>query len=109
MTVDLFLNTFKSSSGWADHTWSEPEDVLLAVEVVAADTRGRDREVKPRKCAAAGVPNFWRVEQDGDERLPVGCVYVCELDPATRAYGLTGIFRDRLKATAPSRSRSTST
>lgn len=82
-----------------DQTWYESEDVLLAVEVVAADTRDRDREVKPRKYAAAGVPHFWRVEQDVDERLPV--VYVYELDPATQAYGLTGIFHDRLKVAVP--------
>ncbi len=80
-------------------TWYDPEGILLIVEVAAADTRDRDREVKPRKYAAAGVPHFWRVEQDGDKGLPV--VYVYELDPATKAYALTGIFHDRLKATVP--------
>lgn len=30
-------------------TWFEPEDVVLAVEVVSADSLERDREVKPRK------------------------------------------------------------
>ncbi|MEW2398631.1 Uma2 family endonuclease [Streptomyces sp. NPDC046862] len=82
-----------------DQTWYEPEDVLLAVEVVSADSRERDREVKPRKYAAAGVPHFWRVEQDEKKGLPV--VYVYELDPATKAYGLTGIFHDHLKVTVP--------
>lgn len=82
-----------------DQTWYEATDILLAVEVVAADTLERDREVKPRKYAAAGVVHFWRVEQDGDKGLPV--VYVYELDPATRAYALTGIFHDRLKLAAP--------
>jgi Uma2 family endonuclease len=82
-----------------DQTWYEPEDILLAVEVTAADTRDRDREVKPRKYAAAGVPHFWRVEQDGDKGFPV--VYVHELDPAIRAYALTGVFHDRLKLTMP--------
>ncbi|WP_055526596.1 Uma2 family endonuclease [Streptomyces graminilatus] len=82
-----------------DQTWYEPEDVLLAVEAVAADTRDRDREVKPRKYAVAGVAHFWRVEQDGDKGLPV--VHVYELDPATKAYALTGIFHDRLKPAVP--------
>ncbi|GAA3868425.1 Uma2 family endonuclease [Streptomyces lacrimifluminis] len=80
-------------------TWDEPGDVFLTVEVVAGDTRDRDREVKPRKYAAAGVAHFWRVEQDGDKGLPV--VYVYELDPATKAYALTRIFHDRLELTAP--------
>jgi Uma2 family endonuclease len=82
-----------------NQTWYEPEDIILAVEVVSADSRERDREVKPRKYAAAGVPHFWRVEQDDEKGLPV--VYVYELDPATKSYGLTGIFHDRLKVSVP--------
>ncbi|KAA5699194.1 Uma2 family endonuclease, partial [Klebsiella pneumoniae] len=45
-------------------TWFRPEDVVLAVEVVSDDSVQRDREVKPRKYAAAGVRHFWRVEAD---------------------------------------------
>ncbi|NEA99803.1 Uma2 family endonuclease [Streptomyces sp. SID13726] len=82
-----------------NQTWYEPEDILLAVEVVSADSRERDREVKPHKYAAAGVPHFWRVEQDDDKGFPV--VYVYELDPATKSYGLTGIFHQRLKVSVP--------
>ncbi|MFF3329263.1 Uma2 family endonuclease [Streptomyces sp. NPDC002888] len=81
-----------------DQTWYEPEHIVLAVEVVSADSRERDREVKPRKYAAADVRHFWRVEQD-DNGLPV--VYVYELDPATKSYGLTGIFHDQLKVSVP--------
>ncbi|NEC91905.1 Uma2 family endonuclease [Streptomyces sp. SID12501] len=95
---DLIVFPETANAG-PDQTWYEPEDILLAVEVVAADTRDRDREVKPRKYAAAGVPHFWRVEQDADKGLPV--VYVYELDPATKAYALTGIFHDRLKLAVP--------
>ena len=82
-----------------NQTWYNPEDILLAVEVVSADSRERDREVKPRKYAAAGVQHFWRVEKDDDHGQPV--VYVYELDPATKSYGLTGIFHDRLKVSVP--------
>jgi Uma2 family endonuclease len=80
-----------------DQTWYRPEDIVLAVEIVSPDSLERDREVKPRKYAAAGVPYFWRVEED--EGLPV--VYVYELDPATRSYGLAGIFHDRLTVKTP--------
>lgn len=45
------------------------------------------------------MPHFWRVEQDDDRGHPV--VYVYELDPATKSYGLTGIFHDRLKVSVP--------
>ncbi|MCS0634280.1 Uma2 family endonuclease [Streptomyces sp. LP05-1] len=74
-----------------------PGEVLLAVEVTAPDTAGRDREVKPLKYARAGIPHHWRVEHD-DVR-PV--VYVHELDPATRAYVPTGVHRDHLRLAVP--------
>ncbi|MFF3849512.1 Uma2 family endonuclease [Streptomyces sp. NPDC002328] len=78
-------------------TWYRPEDVVIAIEVVSEDSEDRDRDVKPRKYAQAGIPYFWRVEEN--QGLPV--VYVFELDPATQAYGLTGIFHNRLKLTEP--------
>lgn len=78
-------------------TWFNPEDVILAVEVVSADSQDRDREVKPRKYARAGIRHFWRVEED--DGLPV--VYVYELDPATRTYAPTGIHHKQLKVDLP--------
>ncbi|HZX37754.1 MAG TPA: Uma2 family endonuclease [Streptomyces sp.] len=78
-------------------TWFNPEDVILAVEVVSADSQDRDREVKPRKYARAGIRHFWRVEED--DGLPV--VYVYELDPATRTYAHTGIHHKQLKVDLP--------
>ncbi|MDX2683165.1 Uma2 family endonuclease [Streptomyces sp. NY05-11A] len=78
-------------------TWLGPEDVVLAVEVVSDDSVDRDREVKPRKYATAGVPHYWRVEES--DGLPV--VYVYELDPATKTYVPTGIYHDQLKVVVP--------
>jgi len=78
-------------------TWYRPEDVVIAVEVVSEESEDRDREVKPRKYAQAGIPHYWRVEEN--DGLPV--VYVYEPDPATKAYGLTGIFHDKLELTVP--------
>ncbi|MFJ2023002.1 hypothetical protein ACIODW_04210 [Streptomyces sp. NPDC087897] len=43
---------------------------MLAVQVVSPDSVERDRGVRPRKYAEAGVQHFWRVEQ-GDDDLPV--------------------------------------
>ncbi|MFI5568848.1 Uma2 family endonuclease [Streptomyces sp. NPDC051740] len=78
-------------------TWFRPEDVLVAVEVVSDDSEERDREVKPRKYAAVGIPHYWRVEQN--DGLPV--VYVYELDTMTKSYVPMGIFHNRLKLTVP--------
>ncbi|GAA0355354.1 Uma2 family endonuclease [Actinoallomurus spadix] len=74
-----------------------PADIILAVEVVSPDSEARDRKRKPQLYAEAGIPHFWRVE-DSEGRSTV-CVY--ELDVATMAYALTGIYHDRLKLTVP--------
>ncbi|WP_406863111.1 Uma2 family endonuclease [Streptomyces sp. HUAS MG47] len=78
-------------------TWFKSEDVVLAIEVVSEESEERDREVKPRKYAEAGIRHFWRVEEN--DGLPV--VYVFELEPATKSYVPSGIFHDRLKLTVP--------
>ncbi|WP_435207278.1 Uma2 family endonuclease [Micromonospora sp. bgisy143] len=41
-----------------------PEDVMLAVEIVSPGTRRIDRFAKPGEYAAAGIPYYWRIEQD---------------------------------------------
>ncbi|MEU8957615.1 Uma2 family endonuclease [Streptomyces sp. NPDC048518] len=75
------------------------KDVLLAVEVVSPESESRDRTTKPQKYAAAGIPNFWRVEQSGSGRRPV--IHVYELDQVTNAYVHVGIHRDQIKVGKP--------
>lgn len=41
-----------------------PKDVVLAVEIVSPGTRRVDRFAKPGEYAAAGIPFYWRIEQD---------------------------------------------
>ncbi|PCG82160.1 hypothetical protein CIB93_31555 [Streptomyces sp. WZ.A104] len=94
---DLLVYRAEADTG-ADQTWYAPEDVVLAVEVVSPDSEVRDRGVKPRKYAEAGVRHFWRVEQ-GADGLPV--VYVYELDPATDTYTPTGIHRKKMNLDVP--------
>ncbi|AUG77007.1 hypothetical protein CFP65_2155 [Kitasatospora sp. MMS16-BH015] len=83
----------------AEETSYRPEDVVLAVEVVSPDSIERDRELKPRKYAQAGIPYFWRVEQSEESRRPV--VYAYELDAEAGAYRATGEYRDQLKLDLP--------
>ncbi|MCX4788783.1 MULTISPECIES: Uma2 family endonuclease [unclassified Streptomyces] len=94
---DVLVFPVEANTGYRQ-TWFRPEDVILAVEVVSDDSVERDREVKPRKYAAAGVRHFWRVEAS-DEGLPV--VYAYELDPALKTYVATGIHHDKLRLTVP--------
>ncbi|MEO3976426.1 Uma2 family endonuclease [Streptomyces sp. CAU 1734] len=81
----------------ARQTSLEPEDILLAIEVVSGESDERDREVEARTYARAGIPHFWRVEENGG--LPV--VHVHELDPATHAHVVTGIHHGRLEVDVP--------
>jgi Uma2 family endonuclease len=80
-----------------DATCYEARDVILVVEVVSPESEVRDRKRKPVLYAEAGIPHFWRVEENADKAV----VYVYELDPATDCYALTGIHHDRLKLTLP--------
>ncbi|MFI9229193.1 Uma2 family endonuclease [Streptomyces rimosus] len=80
-----------------DRTYYPPDAVHLAVEVVSPETAHRDRTVKLRKYAEAGIPHYWCVEdEDGS---PV--VHTYELDQPTRAYAPAGIFRGSLRRPVP--------
>lgn len=93
---DIMLVRADADTGLAQTSY-QPEDVLLAAEVVSPDSIDRDRETKHRKYATAGIRHYWRVENDGGSAV----VYVFELEPATRTYTPTGTYRDQLKVTVP--------
>lgn len=80
-----------------DRTWFAPHEVQLVVEVVSPESAHRDRTVKLRKYAEAGIPHYWCIEDE--DGAPVAHVY--ELDEPTRAYAPAGIFRDFLKRPVP--------
>ncbi|MCG5438897.1 Uma2 family endonuclease [Micromonospora foliorum] len=48
----------------SDRSWLRPHEVVLAVEIVSPGTRRVDRFAKPGGYAAAGIPFYWRIEQD---------------------------------------------
>ncbi|WP_406078912.1 Uma2 family endonuclease [Micromonospora sp. NBC_00858] len=48
----------------SDRSMLRPADVVLAVEIVSPGTRRIDRFAKPGEYAAAGIPFYWRIEQD---------------------------------------------
>ncbi|MFH8746191.1 Uma2 family endonuclease [Streptomyces rimosus] len=80
-----------------DRTWFAPDEVCLVVEAVSPESAHRDRTIKLRKYAEAGIPHYWCIEdEDGS---PV--VHVYELDQPTRAYAPTGIFRGSLRRPVP--------
>ncbi|WP_242901970.1 Uma2 family endonuclease [Actinomadura terrae] len=94
---DVLLVTAEAFERDEPSTYYLPEDVVLVVEAVSPESVDRDRDTKPRKYAAAGIRHFWRVENEDGKTT----AYVYELDPATRAYALTGIHHGVLKVTVP--------
>ncbi|MFG3246894.1 Uma2 family endonuclease [Streptomyces sp. NPDC048187] len=80
-----------------DRTWYPPEDVKLVVEVVSPESAHRDRTVKLRKYAEAGIPHYWCIEDE--DGAPV--VHVYELDEPTGSYAPAGIFRGTLQRPVP--------
>ncbi|WP_416977132.1 Uma2 family endonuclease [Streptomyces sp. T028] len=82
-----------------EQTRFQASDVVLAVEVVSPDSEARDRDTKPHKYAAAGIPHFWLVEMSGANKHPVVRTY--ELDPLSKSYALTGTHREQLKLSDP--------
>ncbi|MCP9206159.1 Uma2 family endonuclease [Streptomyces sp. NEAU-Y11] len=91
---DLLLTT---APFVADRTWYAPEQVRLVIEVVSPESAHRDRTVKLRKYAEAGIPHYWCIEDE--HGAPV--VHVYELDEPTRGYAPAGIFRNILKRPVP--------
>ncbi|WP_167503467.1 Uma2 family endonuclease [Streptomyces malaysiensis] len=95
---DISVLRAEAVSAEADETGYDAADAVLAVEVVSPESEDRDRKRKPQLYAEAGIRYFWLVEKEQGRR-PV--VHVFELDPVTRAYVPTGIYRDRLKVSVP--------
>ena len=68
----------------SDQPKVEPDDVVLAIEVVSPGSTTTDRVTKPAQYAAAGIAAYWRVETE-----PVGLTaYV--LPPGADTYAESG-------------------
>jgi len=76
-----------------DHHYYDASQVVLAVEIVSPGTKRRDRLEKPALYAAAGIPHFWRIEQN--------LVHIFAYDLANGRYDLAGDSADQLTLTAP--------
>lgn len=67
------------------------------MEVVSPESAHRDRTVRPRKYAEAGIGHYRCIEDEA--AAPV--VHVYELDEPTMAYAPAGIFRGHLRQPVP--------
>lgn len=80
-----------------DRTWYAPQDVVLVVEVVSPESAHRDRTVKLRKYAEAGIQHYWRIEAEGTSPA----LHAYELDGPTAAYAPAGILRGATRLRRP--------
>lgn len=78
-------------------TWFAPADVLLVVEVTSPESEHRDRTVKLRKYAEAGIQNYWLIEEENGRTV----AHVYELDQPAKKYVPVAITRDTLDRPAP--------
>jgi Uma2 family endonuclease len=82
------------TGGHGQHHFLTPDQVVLVVEVVSPHTRARDRIGKPAEYAAAGIPFYWRVEQN-----PIH-LYAYRLGPSS-TYELAADSSDLLELDEP--------
>lgn len=74
-----------------------PENALLVVEVMSPGSLSTDRIAKPVEYAAAGIPHYWRVEENTSGLT----TYTFVLNPASREYSETGAYYGALKTEQP--------
>ena len=74
-----------------------PAQVSLVVEVESPDSKLRDRRMKPKLYAEAGIEHFWRVENQSGKAV----VFTYELAPDAAEYKLTGEYKETLKVEVP--------
>ena len=73
-----------------------PQEVVLAVEIVSPTSQSIDRVMKPSLYAKAGIPYFWRIETDGGLR-----VHTFALEFEDEVYQPSGSFTDVIKIDQP--------
>ncbi len=74
-----------------------PEAVHLAVEVISPESQHRDRRVKPRIYAEAGIKHFWLVEEEAGQAV----IRAYVLDKVTNFYAAEETRHGKLVAQSP--------
>ena len=88
----------KAAGEWnPNRTTFDPDDVVLALEVVTPESRERDWKRKPLLYAEAEIQHFWLFESGKGE--PV--LHTYELDDLTKSYVPTGIHHGTAKLDVP--------
>ncbi|MBC6456772.1 Uma2 family endonuclease [Actinomadura sp. HBU206391] len=83
--------------GDPDHLPIRPPQVLLAAEIMSRVSVSADRIDKPAEYAIAGLPHYWRIEQEESTLI----AYTYALDPTGRSYESAGVHSVVLKMDDP--------
>jgi Uma2 family endonuclease len=65
--------------------------------LISPESEHRDRTVKLRKYAEAGIKHYWLIDEENDRTV----AHVYELDEPTRSSAPTGIVRGKLELAVP--------
>jgi Uma2 family endonuclease len=84
-------------SGDPDELPVRPQQVVLAVEITSKGSVNADRLHKPAEYAVAGIPHYWRIEQEDSGLV----AYTFTLDVAKKTYSAPGRYCGALKSEAP--------
>nr|WP_221375503.1 Uma2 family endonuclease [Actinoplanes polyasparticus] len=76
-----------------EHHFYEPDQVVVAIEIVSPGTKRRDRLEKPAVYASVGIPHYWRIEQNP--------VHIYAYDLVGGRYELVADADEELVLTAP--------
>jgi Uma2 family endonuclease len=74
----------------------QPPDVHLVIEVTPPGATASDRAGRPAMYAGAGIPCYWRVDNDNGAMV----ISTFQRQPEN-GYAPDGVFRDRIKAGQP--------
>jgi Uma2 family endonuclease len=74
----------------------QPDEVILAVEIVSPTSQSMDRIAKPALYAAAGIPYYWRVETDDGLS-----VHTHKIDLVNKVYRPMGMFDAEIAVDEP--------
>ncbi|MDT7799235.1 MAG: hypothetical protein QOI78_2668 [Actinomycetota bacterium] len=70
------------------------------IEVMSPGSITADRTGKPAEYARAGIPHFWRVENETDDVRGL-TVFRYRLDPTTGVYTSSGAHKGKLAVSDP--------
>jgi Uma2 family endonuclease len=88
LTPDVLVVTAEAARRNPSHF--QPDEVVLAIEIVSPGSKIMDRITKPAMFAEAGIPLYWRIETEPQITVHTGSLDIADV------YRPTGTFTDTI-------------